>query len=152
MATNQSFIVLTAAWRDISDLHRLEKECFGEEAWPVWDIFFALVLPGLVRLKAVVDGKIIGFVGGDPQRNKGVGWITTLGVSQNYRRMGIAETLLAECEQAMAMPRVRLCVRKSNTPAISLYKKTGFRQIDVWPRYYFSGEDALVMEKELINP
>jgi len=41
-----------------------------------------------------------------------------------------------------------LMVRRSNTPAINLYRKLNYVIVDVWPRYYGDGEDAYVMEKE----
>ena len=36
-------------------------------------------------------------------------------------------------------------VRVSNAPAIGLYKKFGFAEAGVRPKYYENGEDALIM-------
>jgi ribosomal-protein-alanine N-acetyltransferase len=44
---------------------------------------------------------------------------------------------------------MKLTVRMSNEPAISLYEKEGYRSVDIWKRYYNDGEDGLVMEKKL---
>ena len=37
----------------------------------------------------------------------------------------------------------------SNDAAIALYKKAGYRTVDLWKKYYSDGEDGLVMEKIL---
>ncbi len=107
-----------------------------------------LTFPGVARLKAVVGGKMIGFVAGEVRLHEGVGWITTLGVSPAYRRHGIAFNLLARCEEGMNMPVLRLCVRRSNQAAQQLYQKAGYRPSGVWERYYSDHEDALVLQKD----
>ena len=106
------------------------------------------MLPGLVRLKAVVGSEMAGFVGGDPHPAEGVGWIATLGVLPAYRRRGIATALLADCETAMNMPAVRLSVRRSNQSAAELYRGQGYHMVGIWSAYYYDGEDALVLEKK----
>jgi ribosomal protein S18 acetylase RimI-like enzyme len=65
--------------------------------------------------------------------------------------MGIANALLDACEQEMAQPVVRLCVRRSNLDAQSLYLKRGYTQTEIWEKYYEGGEDALVLEKHQYN-
>lgn len=141
------FQVEHAGWQDLNDLRKLEEVCFGEDSWPLWDLIAVLTLPKVVRLKAVVDGKMVGFIAGDPHSREGVGWIATLGVLPDYRRKGIAAALLQACEQELALPNLRLSVRRSNLPALSLYYRSGYHDIDVWRNYYHSGEDALVLEK-----
>lgn len=142
-----SYFIQNAGIGDLNALRRLEQECFGGDAWPLWDLIGVLALPGLVRLKASVDGNLAGFVGGDPHPAEETGWIVTLGVLPVYRRRGIAAALLAECESRMGLPKVRLSVRRSNFAAIALYQRRGYLPVDLWARYYFDGEDALVLEK-----
>ena len=139
--------IVRANWQDLNDLRRLEEICFTEDAWPLWDLIAVLTLPKIVRLKAVVHGKMVGFIAGDPQPRERLGWISTLGVLPEFRRKGIAELLLANCETELDLPRIRLSVRQSNEPAIRLYKKTGYQMVDAWRKYYNDGEDALVLEK-----
>ena len=146
--TQFNWSIQTANWRDFSQLNQLERACFPpEDLWPFWDLIAALTLPGLVRLKAVVDGQMVGFVGGERDFNRRLGWVTTLGVLQPYRRRGIALALLAQCEQNLAMPAIQLSVRASNQAAIDLYKKCGYTVVRLWEKYYVGGEDALVLEK-----
>ena len=147
MGQEALFQVEQAKWQDLNDLRKLEDICFGEDSWPLWDLIAVLTLPKIIRLKADVGGKMVGFIAGDPHPRDKVGWIATLGVLPEYRRSGIAAALLEACEQALALPYLRLSVRRSNEPALALYRKFGYQVIDVWRNYYHSGEDALVLEK-----
>jgi ribosomal protein S18 acetylase RimI-like enzyme len=45
------------------------------------------------------------------------------------------------------MPVIKLTVRRGNLPAIRLYEKMGYSQIDIWSKYYRNGEDGLVFTK-----
>ncbi len=42
-------------------------------------------------------------------------------------------------------------VRASNTAALRLYFKLGFQQVGRRASYYSDGEDAVLMERELVN-
>lgn len=140
--------IQTANWRDFSQLNQLDRVCFPQQdLWPFWDLIGVLTLPGLVRLKAVSQGRMVGFIGGERKENQGVGWVTTLAVLPAFRRRGIALALLEECEQRLAVPVIRLSVRASNHAAISLYEHCGYGLINQWKKYYVGGEDALVLEK-----
>jgi ribosomal protein S18 acetylase RimI-like enzyme len=132
-------------------LRRLEQVCFGGDAWPLWDLAGLLIFPGLVRIKAVCNGEMVGFAGGDPHPSEGTGWVATIAVFPAYRRKGIASALLRACEEAMGLPAVRLSVRRSNDAAAALYHREGYRLVDIWPRYYFDGEDAMVLEKRCLK-
>lgn len=79
--------------------------------------------------------------------------ILNLGTDPSRRRSGLAARLL---EHAIAWAhrlrcrRVMLEVRRSNRPAIQLYRKYGFRPVAVRAGYYaIPPEDALVMRLEL---
>jgi len=139
--------ILPASFHDLSALHKLERACFGRDAWPILDLIAVLTFPGVVRLKAVQDGGMIGFVAGDPRPSHGFSWIATISVLSVYRRRGVARALLRECERLLRTPSIRLCVRISNQAAIQLYEQEGYRTIDIWRKYYNDGEDAMVMEK-----
>lgn len=148
---NQEYLIESAALSDLNQLRELEKICFDKDAWPLIELVAVLILPGLVRLKIEINGKMAGFIGGDAHRTEGVGWITTVGVKPELRRLGIATILIKACEEAMHMPAVRLSVRRSNFGAQHLYNGLGYRHFNVWERYYEDGEDALIMEKVLLK-
>lgn len=144
-ARSRSLQILPAGLRDSCSLYRLEKRCFRLDAWPLIDILFAMVLPGLVRLKAIENGRLVGFILG--QKDRGTGWIATFAVDEPHRGRGIGSELLAAAEARLSTDKVRLCVRKTNKAAIRLYSRRGYETIKTWKRYYRGGEDALVMEK-----
>ena len=140
-----------AGIRDLGALRRLERACFDKDAWPLLDLIALLTWPDMIHLKAVDDGEMIGFIACDPRPSQGVAWISTIGVDPGYRRRGIGLELLRACEGQVKLPRIKLTVRISNDSAISLYKKAGYRTIDIWKKYYSDGEDGLIMEKILAD-
>ncbi len=147
--STRTYIIEQASWRDLLALSELEKVCFKRDAWPLIELMGVLTFPNIVRLRAVKDEQMIGFIAGDPRKRENTGWILTLGVLPDWRRQGIAGALLSKCEAQLHMPQVKLSVRRSNTAAIRLYKKLGYTQEDIWDKYYRGGEDGLVLIKEM---
>lgn len=136
-----------AGWRDVQDVFKLERTCFPQDAWPIWDVVGVLTFPAVVRLKAELDGKLIGFIAGDQRPSRGEAWIATLAVLPAYRRRGTASRLLAACENQLAVPVIKLSVRSGNRPAIQLYRQRGYQLTGVWPGYYRGNQDALIFKK-----
>jgi ribosomal-protein-alanine N-acetyltransferase len=141
--------IVPASILDLNALRKLENESFGKDAWPLLDLIAVLTFGEVIRLKAVEDGQMAGFVAGDPRPRKGWGWIATIAVDPRYRRRGIGRALLHACEAKLGVPRSRLTVRISNEVAISMYKKDGYATTEIWNSYYNDGEDGMVMEKNL---
>lgn len=141
--------ITKASILDLNALRKLEQESFGKDAWPLFDLIAVLTFSDVIRLKAVEDGQMVGFVAGDPRPRDGWGWIATIGVDPRYRRRGIGRALLHICENKLGVPKARLTVRPSNRSAISMYEKEGYVSIDLWQGYYNDGEDAMLMEKTI---
>jgi ribosomal-protein-alanine N-acetyltransferase len=141
--------IQTASIRDLAALRRLEHACFEKDAWPLLDLIAVLTWPDVIKLKAVENGGMVGFVAGDPRPSEGAGWIATIGVDPRYQRRGIGRALLHACEERTTLPRMKLTVRMSNQGAIALYEQEGYRSVDIWKKYYSDGEDGVVMEKVL---
>lgn len=139
--------ILASNLRDLGSLRRVEQACFPRDAWPLLDLVAVLTWPDVVRLKAIEDGRMVGFIAGDPRPSEHMAWIATLGVLPEYQRRGIGRALLQECEKRLTQPRLRLCVRSSNQGAIRMYEKEGYTTVDTWREYYNDKENALVMEK-----
>jgi ribosomal protein S18 acetylase RimI-like enzyme len=75
-----------------------------------------------------------------------------LGVLPAARRAGVGRRLLDHVlatTLAGGGRRVLLEVARGNAPAVALYERAGFCVINVRPRYYPSGEDALEMERRV---
>jgi len=139
--------ILPASLRDLGSLRRVEQACFPKDAWPLLDLIAVLTWPDVIRLKAVEEGLMVGFLAGDPRPSEHIAWISTIGVLPEYQRRGIGRALLRECEKRLPQSRLRLCVRISNVPAIHLYQQEGYLSVDTWREYYNDKESALVMEK-----
>ena len=142
--------IARASWRDTRALVQLDRRCFKPIDRFGWYEFLGLcVWPGVIALKAVSEGRIVGFVAGDPRRHEGHMIIVTIGVDPDWQRRGLGERLLRAVEARSALPRIQLMVRQSNRPALSLYRKLDYTIVETWARYYGDGEDAYVMEKTL---
>lgn len=110
--------------------------------------FFTFLLREDARfLVAEEDGEIVGYCGvilTPPESD-----ITNVCVVENCRRKGIAEKLILQLKTDLlnlGVQVIHLEVRKSNTPAITLYEKLGFSQDGLRPHYYESPtEDAVLM-------
>jgi ribosomal protein S18 acetylase RimI-like enzyme len=143
--------ILPASLRDLGALRALEHACFDRDAWSLLDLIAVLTFSEVIRLKAMEDGQMVGFVAGEPRPSDELAWIATIGVDPCYQRRGFGRALLRAAEAKISLPRVRLTVRMSNSGAITLYEQEGYRSVDIWKGYYDDGEDGLVMEKTLAH-
>lgn len=79
--------------------------------------------------------------------------LITIAVHPDWRHLSIGSRMLThmiEDSRARGGKQATLDVRPSNTAAIALYRKFGFREVGVRKRYYQdNGEDALVMALDL---
>lgn len=141
--------IVPATWRDLRELRHLEEVCFQDDAWPLLDVIGVLSFPGIVRLKAVIDEKMVGFIAGEWREVQQLAWIATFGVLPEFQRRGIGSALLEACEVALDVSRIRLTVRVGNSPALSLYRSFGYQQVGMWKNYYRGDIDAVVLEKQI---
>jgi len=147
--------IARATWRDVWALVKLDRRCFKPiDAYAWYELLNLCAWPGVITLKAVHAGRIVGFIAGDPRRHEGHTIIVTIAVDPDYQQRGIGERLMREVEarSLRSVPRLQLMVRKSNLPALHLYRKLNYAIVETWPRYYEDGEDAYVMEKTLTLP
>jgi len=81
------------------------------------------------------------------------GHLTNIAVDRKYQRKSIAKRLLSHIlsfAADMGLTQVILEVRRSNTPAISLYESFGFVHLGVRKNYYCRpAEDCLVLKKDI---
>lgn len=78
--------------------------------------------------------------------------INNIAVRREARRRGLGRGLLdqlVEVGRGRGCRTVRLDVRPSNRPAVTLYRRAGFRLAGVRRRYYGGGEDGWVMTLDL---
>jgi len=79
--------------------------------------------------------------------------ILRLGIHPNWRKNGLAELMLEELERfskKYKMDSIWLEVDVSNKPAKSLYRKTGFKEMNIRKGYFRNRlGDALLLKKSL---
>ena len=131
----------------IKAIAELEKVCFSEP-WSEETLLSAFKA-GTKFFVAVKNGKVLGYVGISTIIDEG--YITNVAVFPEYRRLGVASALLNRIFSLASdenLSFVSLEVRESNSSAISLYEKFGFKTEGKRKNFY-SGptEDALIMTK-----
>lgn len=133
----------------IYELCEIESASFSN-AWTKENFVSELNNPTSVFFVALNGGEVAGCVA--MNNALGEGFISKLMVSEKNRRQGIGRLLLGKlCEYAEQnrMFALTLEVRESNTPAISLYEKAGFKNLGKRKNFYRNPkEDAVIMTKE----
>lgn len=140
------------AWKfeDILRISEIEKECFSNEAWSYKSIASSFETDTFFGVLAEDDGEIVGY--GSVTVAADTADVGNIAVSEVYRRGGVGTAVLNElCSLAKSkgVAKLFLEVRVSNSDAMHLYLKNGFRGVYARTRYYPDGEDCLVMVKEL---
>lgn len=135
----------------------IEAEVFSEP-WSAQSFADALALDYTLFHVAYInsdrtDGTVAGYCGIYLAADEGE--ITNVAVSHEYRRLGIAKSLVQHtlCQAyARGTRNIFLEVRSSNAPAIELYRKLGFCTKGKRKNFYRSPtEDALVMMYEFAD-
>ncbi|OAA39475.1 N-acetyltransferase complex ARD1 subunit [Metarhizium rileyi] len=157
--------VLTSA--DLPLIQHANLENLPENYFLKYYLYHALSWPQLSYVAVDVSRppkgpydypKIVGYVLAkmeeEPADGVQHGHITSLSVMRTHRRLGIAEKLMRQSQQAMVetfqAKYVSLHVRVSNAAARHLYEDTlGFENEKVEAKYYADGEDAFCMRLDL---
>lgn len=130
---------------DVQDLIDLEAQCFeyhwtreqfllglSRKAFRVLGIRFEKILAGYIAFSLIEDEMEI----------------LNLAVRPEFRRHGLAARLLTESFKVCGENSIKksfLDVKVSNEPALSLYRKFGYKKIGVRKKYYpDTKEDALL--------
>ena len=131
---------------DLPAVLEIEKECFPAP-WSERIFRDVLDLDYYHFLTAILDGEVAGYCG--YIRSFETADIANIAVRGSLRRSGIGEKLLRKLMDdgyRAGVERFSLEVRASNTPAIALYEKLGYRQEGLRRGYYENPrEDALIL-------
>jgi len=136
--------------KDLDAVYALEVELFPNP-WP--KAFFAADIPMHNTIAYVVENSqtVIAYSLATCTDKKF--HVTNIAVKQCYQRQGIASKLmhlLERCALEKGCCSAYLEVRTDNIPAIKLYERLGYSIAYRRSHYYIDGDDAYVMEKELI--
>lgn len=134
----------------VSDRHldailEIEKSCFSSP-WSRSALENQMRSRQCSFIAAVSGEAVLGYAGLMSVVDEG--YISNVAVSPQFRRLGVADALI---DELIARTRDKLSfmtleVRESNTAAIELYKKHGFKTVGIRKNYYDRPkEDALLM-------
>ena len=131
-------------YADLPQVVAIERRAFTTP-WSLAMFVLELSKPSGVCLAAVVETELAGYI--VCSRYDTVWHVMNVAVDPDRRRRGIASALIAALLDRIGDDaQVTLEVRRSNTGALALYERFGFRSAGVRPRYYAdNGEDAVIM-------
>jgi ribosomal-protein-alanine N-acetyltransferase len=146
---------------DLQSVIYINRTCLPENYTPDFFVYHFREFPEGF-LVAEMNGTVVGYImtrvdrGFDYYSSHRAfaekGHVISIAVLPHARRRGIGEGLLRRAIEAVkrrGVKEVYLEVRVSNSPAINLYHKLGFKIARRVPRYYADGEDAYVMSLQL---
>lgn len=139
-----------ASKKDAPCVAKIEEECFSVP-FKEKDILSYLENPIWHFLVAKSKGEIVGYISFTIILDECQ--IVNVATSRAHRKMGVGKALvsaLLDFAKSNEASKLFLEVRKSNEPAIMLYRKYGFDVVGVSRNHYFSPtEDALLMNLEI---
>ena len=132
------------AYSDLPTVLSIERRSF-QTPWSLAMFVLELSKPSGVCLAAFVGRELTGYL--VCSRYGDVWHLMNVAIDPSRRRSGIASTLITRLFGEVGEDaRITLEVRTSNTGAIAMYERFGFRKAGLRRRYYQdTGEDALIM-------
>jgi ribosomal-protein-alanine N-acetyltransferase len=132
-------------YADLPQVIAIERRAFPTP-WSLAMFVLELSKPSGICLAATLEGRIVGYL--VCSRYDTVWHLMNVAVDDRLRRRGIASALIERLYELADGPNEQytLEVRTSNTPAIELYERFGFRAAGRRRGYYHDNrEDALIM-------
>jgi len=140
----QPVTIRTLGYSDLPQVISTERRAFPTP-WSLAMFVLELSKPSGVCLAAIEERRVVGYL--ICSRYADVWHLMNIAVDPPARRRGIATALLEEMiVRAGRDASYTLEVRPSNSSAIALYERFGFRSAGMRRRYYQdTGEDAVIM-------
>lgn len=139
-------VIREMALSDLAEICAIEQETFSDP-WSEEDFLSSLTEPNNSYLAVEIDGKVVGYCG--YWGIVGEGNIYNVAVKQEFRRQNIGHLMLTELLKQAASKGITaftLEVRCSNTAAIALYERLGFKRAGLRKDFYSKPkEDAVIM-------
>ncbi len=138
----------------VFDLADIERECFGKDAWTINNLRGEFTNDFSYLIGYYHQDKLVGYTCVRAMYEEAQ--VCNVAVLPDYRRMGIARQLIDEMLRLSAEKGCKICeleVNTQNTPAVELYKKSGFEVAGIRKNFYrrsrYSSRDAYTMTKNL---
>ncbi|EKF52080.1 Ribosomal-protein-S18p-alanine acetyltransferase [Lactococcus garvieae DCC43] len=141
---------------DIVEMLAIERDVYdGEVPWTFSHFEHEIVQEeNAFFVSALIEGKLVGFIGIRLTERGKVVHITNLAVSVAHQGQGIGSTLVKQMVRLMTLlgkHQMTLEVRRDNTKAQGLYRRLGFTTGKLISEYYEDGGDAVWMSRQLRN-
>ncbi|MBJ7347272.1 MAG: ribosomal protein S18-alanine N-acetyltransferase [Thermoleophilaceae bacterium] len=145
-AAPNEVVVRKLEMADVPDARLIEQQSFSSP-WSAPMFVLELTKSSSICLGAEIGGELIGYLFAT---NYAAVWhVMNVSVSPTHRRAGVASKLMDELfrlTNASGKTQYTLEVRVSNTAALEMYRRCGFRSAGIRPGYYADNrEDALIM-------
>jgi len=137
---------------DLDALLSLENICFKEETFHMGQLKYLLLKAKSIILVAEIEGNIIGSMIILLRKHILNARIYSLNVHPEYRRMGIASSLMDFASgiiKKKGFEFITLETGITNTAAQNLYMSKGFHVDKKLSNYYTNGDDALHLIRKL---
>lgn len=145
----ENIIVRPVSSDELPTVYQMEKECFSEDgAYTFLALRQLHEISGDLCLLAEKEGPL-GYTLGAIASSGEVGWVLNLAVLPDSRGKGLGELLTQNILSNFSernVKELRLTVEPDNLPAISLYKKVGFKDLSLEKNYFGSGCDRIIMQ------
>ncbi len=131
-------------YSDLPAVISIERRAFPTP-WSLAMFVLELAKPSGIYLGGPARGRVAGYL--ICSRYADIWHLMNIAVDPGWRRRGLGAAMLSEMLRRIGEDGAcTLEVRTSNSPAIELYERFGFRAAGTRPRYYRdTGEDALIM-------
>lgn len=149
-ATNYEIRPLTD--KQLKEVWKLNQRCFTNgESYPKSTLNYLLTSSNTLSYRAITQkDEMAGFIFITVQ--DGTAHLTTIGVSPEHRRRGLAQMMISHIENALRQREISIIsleVRVSNFAAQNLYRQLDYAVMQRLTKYYNNGEDGFLMVKSL---
>ncbi len=144
----QGLVCLPVTKEIIPAIWGIEKELPG--FWTERQFYDELTIPTSWNFVISAHDVVLGYIFGTMVLDEAE--IRKIAVAPNFRRQGLATTLLNEAFRFLVKHKIVACfleVRQKNKGALCLYQKNNFKQIAIRKNYYTSPKDNAILLKKI---
>lgn len=134
---------------NVKDVYKLSTIELAEDSWSLSQFTESLNKENYVTYLAYDDETLLGFL--IAMRLADSINLLLIATNSSYKRIGIASKLIDLLIKNHSDLDIWLEVKETNTPALNLYNKLGFKQIHSRKNYYKDGTAAIILEKVALD-
>lgn len=134
---------------NLKQIFQLETDSFHGGGYPFFFFRQALDCMGEFFIVAEIESDLVGYILGTLQAERPDAWILGMAVSKDIRKRGVGSILLKRLLKIFknkGAKFVMLHVSPDNKPALKLYRKLGFVEINQEKNYFGVGQSRKFMK------